>query len=237
MLPESHIFGESGLRLYKLKIFVFLLLFLSVSYSQTLELYTIGNLQIHTGKPFFTDSPALGNYFDDNFGYGFGLNYRFFYDDSKQLLAGFDYNSSRFNNKTAYSEKFLGKEIIVNSYTPFVGIGKIIQSEYFNFIYAIAGLSIKTYKGRADFEGFDVVYNYDNNFSIRLGSGFETKTIFDSAFSFGARVDADFGPFKRGNVYFYDQGEKIARAVPTGNVNLQDNLFSINLYLIYQFKL
>lgn len=180
---------------------------------------------------------SVSDFFSNSNSYFADINYRFKQDSLFNLnfLLGFKYESHKLNNNFEDSEIIIGKRLYIKAYSPYLGIGKFIDENI--FIYSMFGYALKYYQGESEIEGYEIKNNYKSASFFRFGVGVDFEQIANLPLAFSFGVITDIGFIERDEVEFYYNGEKVGRAFPIGDIQLQDNSIQIGAALIYQFNL
>jgi hypothetical protein len=184
---------------------------------------------------YIKESPAFSTYYNDNSSYGLGISYNFEENNGKVIFLKLSLEKSILENKISESELFLGKKIDITSFNFYLGLGFPLENKVFNPNIFI-GISSKNYQGSSIINDIHIKNNYSRSPFFTIGGAIDIENLkIPIGITLGSKFE--FGNVKREKIEFKYLNEPISTAEPTGDLELQDNTFSIYISIYYKLKL
>jgi hypothetical protein len=184
-----------------------------------------------------SEFPSIHQFFDNGSSLALGVSYRLEMSSLPTFVFSFEHERVTLTGNDPAAEFILGRTLAIRSYALSAGAGTRPRGLPSWFAYATFGAGYRTYQGHDSYSVYDVRENYDGTLFARLRGGVEFDRLFGSPFALGGAISFDFGSASRGEVDVFQNGQKVARALPSGDVSLEDRVISLLFRISYQIDL
>jgi len=174
---------------------------------------------------------GLGQYYDNGNEYNFGLGYSTSTVNQSNLYLSFflSYATHSITSKSISVDEVFGNTLDYSSLCFTAGLGMSLgPTEMSPQVTLNCGPLINYVKGNSNLDNYRIVFDYEPSIYFRLSLNVNIPVITKSQ---GISISGsyDFGSIQRGKVNYYQDSFWIARAKPTGDLNVSDNRITITI--------
>ncbi len=197
------------------------------------------NIDIHE-KRSSPEIPSLGVFFDGGLLYNGSVYFTPFNlkDCRASVVFGFIYEHATLS-ATSDGIDMLGRELSIDNKGLSIGAWFKPSMEVSNFLLMLnVGYIFKSYAGTSNLNNdLSLKPEYTDVSAIRLEAGCMYLNPSAVPVSFQLLFSYDFGTVTRGEIKYYSGGKYIGKLIPTGDLVLPGNFFTLRLGLSYPLYL
>lgn len=177
--------------------------------------------------------PGIGQFYNDNSGYDFYLNYKQAVMENLRLILKLGYEYHAAGSSIEDIEYFFGSSLEIKSFNLLAGGGRYLNPQHKKvFVYLLFGPVLNRYSGITNLENSKLIFDYEDSYTFKFGLGIDV-TVLPGKFYANLEALFDAGNIKRGYANYYLNNEWAAKLKPVGTQKINDDKIIIKAGISY----